>query len=85
MTRRSWHGQDMVTSGDLERRHADVPLKRDRRTWLKYLKFGIEIDGELRPIPTREIQGILYTSIEAVWEVIGDAYESQLPRKRSRA
>ncbi len=80
---RSFTGEKLLTAADLEK-HEDAPLRRGERTWSRWLKQGIEIDGELKAIPQKSVQGIIYTSIEAIWDVIGDAMESHLPPRRGR-
>lgn len=82
--RRSFKGEKLLTAADLEN-HPEAPIYRREKTWQNWFKKGLEIDGELKQIPQKVINKARYTSIEAIWEVIGDAMEHHLPVKRGRA
>ena len=66
-----------LTAMDLSK-HPDAPLKRSDVVWRKWLTEGIEIDGELKTIWTKNVGNWTFTTLEAVWEVFGDAKESQI-------
>jgi hypothetical protein len=81
--KRSFRGEKLLTARELAK-SPDAPVQRCRETWRKWLANGIEINGQIVPIPHRRLQGVYHTSIEAVMEVIGDYRESELPQVRRR-
>ena len=81
--RRNWRGEKLLSAKELSKR-PDLPLDRGAWTWGQWLKYGVRIDGVIRVIPTLEVSGRLYTSVEAVLEAIGDATDSQMPINRRK-
>jgi len=64
-------------------RHQEVPYIRHAKTWSSWAREGVFVNGERQRIPHVDVNGTLYTTLEAVREFFAKA-ESNLPRFSDR-